>query len=74
MGIYPAYISKHNSKCEKQASLLMIPNGNRWYYLEVKSLSVLLRGITSKNNGDYYCLNCLSFFRTENELESHECM
>ena len=24
--IYPAYVSKHNSNCEKQITLLMIPN------------------------------------------------
>ena len=24
--IYPAYVSKHNSNCEKQVTLLMIPN------------------------------------------------
>ena len=33
-------------------------------------LSALLRGTTSKNNGDSYCLNCLHSFRTKNRLES----
>ena len=28
--IYPAYVSKHNSKCEKQVILLMIPNMEEW--------------------------------------------
>ena len=42
------------------------------HYLSVKKLSALLRGITSKNNGDFYCLNCLHSFRTKNKLESHE--
>ena len=37
-----------------------------------KNLSALLRGITSKNNGDSYCLNCLHSFRTKNKLESHK--
>ena len=36
----------------------MISNGENWHYLAVKSLSGLLRGITSNHNGDYYCLNC----------------
>ena len=31
-----------------------------------------LRGITSKNNGDFYCLNCLHSFRTKSKLESHK--
>ena len=32
----------------------------------------LLRGITSKNNGDFYYLNFLHSFRTKNKLESHK--
>ena len=35
------------------------------------ALVALLRRITSKHNGDYYCLNCLHSFRTKNKLESH---
>ena len=35
-------------------------------------LSALLSGITSKNNGDFYCLNCLHFFGTKSKLESHK--
>ena len=37
-----------------------------------KKLSILLRGITSKHHGDFYCLNCLHSLRTENKLKSHE--
>ena len=37
-----------------------------------KKLSTLLRGLTSKHRGDFYCLNCLHSFRTENKLKSHE--
>ena len=44
----------------------------RQHCLTVKILSALLRGITSKNNGDFYCLNCLHSFRTKNKLESHK--
>ena len=35
-------------------------------------LSILLRGITSKHHGNFYCLNCLDSFRTENKLKPHE--
>ena len=49
----------------------MIPNGERLHYHAVKKLSALLRGITSKNNGDFDCLNCLHSFRTKNKLASH---
>ena len=52
--IYLAYVSKHNSNCEKQLILLMIPNRERLDHLAVKKLSVLLRRIKSKNNGDFY--------------------
>ena len=38
----------------------------------IKKLSTLLRGITSKHHVDFYCLNCLHSFRTENKLKSHE--
>ena len=30
---YPAFVSEHNSNCEKQAILLVIPNGEGWHYL-----------------------------------------
>ena len=43
-----------------------------WHYLAVKKLSTLLRGITPKHCKDFYCLNCLHSFRTENKLKSHE--
>ena len=44
----------------------------RWHYLAVKKLSALLRGRPSKNNGDFYCLNCRHFFRTKNTLKLHK--
>ena len=66
------YVSKHNSNREKQVILLIIPNGEGWHYLVVKELSALLRGITSKHHGDFYCLNCFHYFTTENKYESHK--
>ena len=30
------------------------------------------RRITSKNDGDFYCLNCLHSYRTKNKLKRHE--
>ena len=53
-----AYKSKYNLTCENQVILLMITDGEKWYYLAVKSLSALFRRITGNNNGDFYCLNC----------------
>ena len=42
---------------ENQEILLMITDGEKWHYLSVRSLSALLREITSNHNGDLYCLN-----------------
>ena len=65
-----AYISKINSDCKKQIILKKNSNEKKksWYYLEVKNI------IEENNikNGDFYCLNCLHPFRTENKLKSHE--
>ena len=47
----------------------MVKNG---IYLAVKILFTLLRRTTSTNNGDFYCLNCLHTFRTENKLKDRE--
>ena len=86
--IYPSYVSKHNSNREKQVILLMISTGEkrvaksegrvakfegrRWHYLAAKKLSALVRGITSKNHGDFYCLNCFHSFATENKVQWHK--
>ena len=49
----------------------MITDGtNNWHYLAVKSISGLLRRITSNHNGDFYCLNCFHPYTTEKNLES----
>ena len=72
MEICPAYISKYNSDHRKQITLLMIPNEKGWHYLAVKKLSALLRGIISKNNCCFYCLNYPHSFRTENKLKCHQ--
>ena len=51
----------------KKVIILMIPNRERWHYLAIKKLSALLREITSKYHGDFYCLNCFHSFTTENK-------
>ena len=37
-----------------------------------KILSTLLRGITSKHQGDFYCLNCLHSFSKGNKPKSYD--
>ena len=63
------YMSKYILKHENQVILLIITDDKKWYYLAVKSLSALCKGITSKNNGDFYCTNCFHSFRAENKLK-----
>ena len=83
--IYTAYVSKNSSNCEKQIIFLMIlswemhkereaksEGRQQWDYLAVWMLSAFLWGIASKNDGDFYCLNCLHFFRRKNKLELKE--
>ena len=67
-----AYKSKHNLKRENQVILLMISDGEKWHYPAVKSLSALFRKITSKHNGDFYCLNCFQSYTTKNKLKKHD--
>ena len=69
---------KHNSDYEKQIIFLMISNKSirvakskgrpRWHYLAVQKLSALLREVTSKHRGDFYCLNYFHSFATETNL------
>ena len=55
MEICSAYISKYNSNRETQITLLPNYPQYPWYYLAVKILSALLRGTTTKHNGNFYC-------------------
>ena len=50
----------------------MITDGEKWHYLAVKSISRLLRRITSNHNGDFYCLGCFHPYTTEEKLRKHE--
>ena len=56
----------NREKREQSEILAMLSNseGKQWHYLKVKKLSALLRGITSKYHGDFYCMNCLHYFAT----------
>ena len=51
---------------------MITDDGKKWHYVAVKKLSALLRGITSNNHGDFYCLNCLHSYRTKEKLKKHE--
>ena len=57
--IYPANVSKHNSHCEKQVTLSMIPNRENWYYLSVKKTISIIK----RNNAVF--IACIAFIPTE---------
>ena len=68
-----AYVLKYNDERDNLVNLLMITNNDKdWHYLAVKSISGLLKGITSKHNGDFYCLNYFHSYTTEKKLKNHE--
>ena len=62
--------SKYHLICENQVILLVITDGEKWYYLAVKSLPALFRKITGNNNGDFYCLNCFHHILQKINLKS----
>ena len=69
--VYQSFISKFNLSRNKIADILILRDNEKSHYVAIKSLPALLRGITSKHNGDFYCRNCLNSFRTENKRDIH---
>ena len=70
--IRQAYKLKHNLKRKNKVIPFMITDGEKWHYLAVKRLSALLRGITSKREEDFYCLNCFHSYSTKDKLKKHK--
>ena len=67
--ICPVYISKHNSKCKNHVIVLMVPNREGW---SRKIINIITKNNIKKNKNDFYCLNCLHFFRRANKSEYHD--
>lgn len=65
------HISKYNSVRSKCVDLLVVRGDKKRHYTAIKSLSTLLCGVTSSNNGDFYCRSCVGSSRTENALDLH---
>ena len=72
--IMPLFISKNSKTGKYHENLMMISNdkGTIWHYTATKSIPALLRGITSKHNVDFYCLDCFRSYRTAEKLAEHE--
>ena len=49
---------------------MITDSDNNWHYLTVKSISRLLRGITSNHDGDFYCLNSFHSYTPKKDLKS----
>ena len=58
--------------CENQVILLMITDGEKWHYRAVKNFSALFCKITTKHDGEFYCLKCFHSFSTLNKLKEHK--
>ena len=54
---------------ENQVILLLITDDPKQHYPVVLKLLALLEGVISKNNGNFYSLNCLHPFRTGKKEE-----
>ena len=63
-----AFKLKYNKKHENQVILLTITDGKTWHYLK---LSALFREIISKQEEDFYCLNCLPSCKIENFQQNY---
>ena len=63
------YKSKYNLKRESN-----FVNDYWWWKMALscyKKLSALLRGVTSKHDGNFCCLDCIQSYTTKNKLEKH---
>ena len=63
--------SKYNLKRENQVIILMITDGEKWYYLAVKKLSALLLGVTLKHVWRILLLKFFSLIQHRKELKKH---
>ena len=70
--IYPAYVSKENSKLEKQVIFFNDSKQRRMELSCSKKLSALIIVTTSKHDCGFHCFSCLYSFRSKNKLESHK--
>ena len=61
--------SKYNFKHENHVILLMITDGKKRHYFAVKSLSALLRGITSNYDGDFFLFKLFLLIQHKRKTE-----
>ena len=65
-------VRKSERKASKNVELLLVTNGKKRHYTVIKSLSRLLGSRNSKHaHKQYFCLNCLQGFRSEESRDKH---
>ena len=63
---------KPKCKASKNVNLVLITDGEHRHYMVIKSLSRLLGSKNSKHtNKQYFCLNCLQGFHSEQSRDKH---
>ena len=67
------YVLIKRKKCLVYVSKLNSERKNKLFVQKFKiNKNALLRRITSTDNGDFYCLNCLHSIKTKNKLKFHK--
>ena len=73
VNLYPVYTSPHRKR-KHHANLLLIRSGDKSHYVEIKSLSRLLKGRVAGHSQSFVCRYCLYSFEKEHSLIAHEDM
>ena len=70
--IYVLPTFQNTTKIMRNRSFINDSKQGRMTFPCSKKLLALLRGITSKHDGEFYFLNCLHWLRTKNKIELHK--
>ena len=64
-----SYISKYNTKRDKQINLMLIGEEKKSHFVCIKSMSRLMHG--SHHETEQYCMNCLQSFYNDVKRDEH---
>lgn len=70
--IYVLPTFQNTTKIMRNISFINDSKQGRMTFPGGKKLLALLKGITSKHDGEFYFLNCLHWLRTKNKIELHK--
>ena len=67
------YICRKGDNYERKVNLMILEEGEKKYYVAIKSLERLLSMANSKHKeSQYFCDNCLNGFKTEESRDNHQ--